>query len=93
MAQIKITYFSMLREVTGRHEEGLEVGNTVRSALQKLFEKYGERLRKIIIKEQDIPHDSVIIALNGKSIKYLKGLDTILNDGDKLTFFFAAGGG
>ena len=83
----------MLREVTGRHEEGLEGGNTVRSALHKLFEKYGERLRKIIIKEQDIPHDSVIIALNGKSIKYLKGLDTILNDGDKLTFFFAAGGG
>jgi MoaD family protein len=93
MVQIKITYFSMFREVTGRHEEDLEAGTTVRSALQKLFEKYGERLRKIMLKEQDVPHNSVIIALNGKSIKFLKGLDTILNEGDKLTFFFAVGGG
>jgi molybdopterin synthase sulfur carrier subunit len=92
MVQIKITYYSMLRELTGKHEEYLEVGNTIHSALQKLFEKYGDKLRNTILKE-DVPHDSVIIALNGKSIKFLEGLDTNLKEGDKLTFFFAAGGG
>jgi len=92
MVQIKITYYSMLRELTGKREEYLEVGNTIHSALQKLFEKYGDKLRKTLLKE-DVPHDSVIIALNGKSIKFLEGLDTNLKEGDKLTFFFAAGGG
>jgi MoaD family protein len=92
MVQIKINYFSMFRELTGKHEEYLEVGNTVQSALQKLFEKYGEKMRKTILKE-GTPHDSVIIALNGKSIKFFEGLDTNLKEGDKLTFFFAAGGG
>ena len=92
MVQVTITYYSMLRELTGKREEYLEVGNTVDSALQKIFEKYGDKLRKTILKD-DVPHDSVIIALNGKSIKFLEGLDTKLKEGDKLTFFFAAGGG
>jgi molybdopterin synthase sulfur carrier subunit len=92
MVQVKITYYSMLRELTGTREEDLEAGNTVESALQKIFEKYGDKLRKTILKD-GVPHDAVIIALNGKSIKFLEGLDTNLREGDKLTFFFAAGGG
>lgn len=83
----------MLRELTEKHEEYLEVGTTVRSALEQLFDKYGDKMRKIIMKEPEVPHESVIIALNGKSIKFLEGLDTNLKEGDKLTFFFAAGGG
>ncbi len=93
MTLIKVVYYSMLKELTGKHYEELEGVTTVGSALQKLFAKYGDKMRNIIIKERDIPHDSVIIALNGKSIKFLEGLDTRLKEGDKLTIFFAAGGG
>jgi MoaD family protein len=94
MVRIKIVYFSLLRELTETPEEYLEVGVTVRSALQTLFNKYGKKMRELILKENDnAPIDSLIINVNGKSIKFLHELDTNLKEGDKLTFFFAAGGG
>ena len=72
MVRIKINYFSILRELTETHEEYLEAGTTVRSALERLFDKYGDKMRKLLMKEPEIPHESAIIALNGKSIKFIR---------------------
>ena len=94
MVQIKVVYFSLLRDLTKKHEEYLDVDiNTVQAALQKLFEIYGNKMRDLLLKEDNSPNDSVIITVNGKSIHLMNGIDTSLKDGDILTFFFAVGGG
>jgi molybdopterin synthase sulfur carrier subunit len=38
-------------------------------------------------------HDSIHVLVNGRSISFLDGLETVVGDGDRLALFPAVGGG
>jgi len=58
-----------------------------------LAEKYGEQIRNKIYDEKGMLRRFVNIYVNGKDIRFLKHLDTQLNDEDHVSIIPAVGGG
>ena len=80
-------------DAVGKRELELEFGGrTVEELFQFLTEKY-PKLRKEIYSENDEITEYVIVFVNDKPISALDGMDTELNNGDKLLFFFPISGG
>lgn len=80
----------------GGQKVELEVpeGSTVRAVLASLVERCGEKLKKKLINPSDgEPYPYLRLVLNGRDIAFLKGLETIVHDGDTLFIIPPAAGG
>ncbi|MGD9030792.1 MAG: MoaD/ThiS family protein [Anaerolineae bacterium] len=89
-----VKVFSTLRPLVGARELDFEVedGDTVRDVLETLIARYpplGER----VLDDDGHVHDSIHVLVNGRSISFLDGLETVVGDGDRLALFPAVGGG
>jgi len=65
---------------------------TIADLLTGLMEKYPQ-LRDEIFLENGTLKDFVNILLNGRNIAFIKGLDSLISDGDRIALFPPAGGG
>jgi molybdopterin synthase sulfur carrier subunit len=84
--------FAIYREIIGeRIEVELPSGSSIRDILDMLCEKY--KLRSRIFTENGKLQSSVNILLNGRDIRYMKGLSTELRDGDEIAIFPPVAGG
>ncbi len=88
---IKVKFPSVFTQITKERKVEVENVGTVRELLNKLFEKYPQ-LKERLIKDGEIT-PFINIFVNGEDIRYLKGLDTELKDGDEVTFIPAISGG
>ena len=88
---IKVKFPSVFTQITMERKVEVENVGTVRELLNKLFEKYPQ-LKERLIKDGEIT-PFINIFVNGEDIRYLKGLDTELKDGDEVTFIPAISGG
>jgi len=88
---IKVKFPSVFTQITKERKVEVENVGTVRELLDKLFEKYPQ-LKERLIKDGEIT-PFINIFVNGEDIRYLKGLDTELKDGDEVTFIPAISGG
>ena len=91
---MKVRVFGTLRRVVEAKEieVSLEPGDTVRSLLFRAIAKYPELGDKLLDHDADL-QNSVHVLLNGRSIRYLEGLDTATQEGDLFALFPAVGGG
>lgn len=85
--RIQISYFGRLRATAGVKSDSydLEPGSSLCSLLKKV-----DAERNIGNRTGDA---TVNLLINGRNIKFLDGMNTILSDGDEVSIFPPTGGG
>jgi molybdopterin synthase sulfur carrier subunit len=85
--------FSFKRELTDE-DWSLEVpaGTDVESAIQRLAERH-PALRPRLLDAEDRPRAHIDALINGSNVRFKGGLQTLLQDGDRLTLLPPIGGG
>lgn len=91
---MKVRVFGTLRTVIGEKEleVSLDQRDTVGALLDRVTATYPE-LKEELGGEGKIPSTGVNVLVNGRSIQFLDGLDTALQDDDRLALFPPLGGG
>ena len=92
--RVKVEFFSDLREIVGEREKILEFDNppTIREVLDLLVKRYGRKIGEKVFDGGKLS-EYYIFLLNGQNIRFLKGLDTALKDGDELAIIPPVAGG
>ncbi len=91
---VRVKFFARFRELAGTEEMEVEAGD-VRSLLRSLTEKrrgLGEALLEESSEGVSL-RKTVKVLVNGREIRWLKGLDTTLREGDVVYLFPPVGGG
>ncbi len=91
---MKVKLFATLRLLVGEREVEVSAGpgDSVRKVLTELVDKY-PALRQEIFQDDGSLQERVHVFLNGRDVRYLDGLDTVVQEGDELRIFPPVGGG
>ena len=91
---MKVRMYGSLRSVIGTKEAEVRIsgGSTVRHVLDQLGAAYPS-LRAKVRHEGEMLPQGVNVLVNGRSARYLNGLDTPVVEGDELALFPPVGGG
>jgi molybdopterin converting factor small subunit len=71
----------------------LEDNATINDVFSKLFEKFGEDIKTVLVKKTGELNDHVVIMLNEKNIRSLDDLNTKIQNMDEITLLPAIAGG
>ncbi|MDX1799019.1 MAG: MoaD/ThiS family protein [Candidatus Lokiarchaeia archaeon] len=95
MPNIKASFLSLLVDIIGKEEINLSIieNSTIKDVLVKLRLSIGKNFENSIFNVKDKLNKYIILGLNGKDIRKFNGLDTIIKDGDELSFLPAIAGG
>jgi molybdopterin synthase sulfur carrier subunit len=95
LIRVEVNYFSNVRALTGEPGSTLELpeGSSVHDMLSIVAARYGDELREYLFTDEDGLHPHVVVILNGRGVGVLEGLDTTLNDGDRVAILPSIGGG
>lgn len=95
MIRIDVSYFSNVRALTGESGSTLELPerSSVRDLLIIVAARYGDELREYLFTDEGELHSHVVVILNGRGVGVLEGLDTALDDGDRVAILPSIGGG
>lgn len=93
-----VKLFSTFREAAGIEQVSIENAKDVRTMLKVLADKFGPEFKARLFGKDSRLRSSVVILVNGHSIKIGQGLDTPLSSGDAVTtdlvaIFETVGGG
>jgi len=91
---MRVRFYATLRDLVGVNATDLPVEGTtdIRHVLDRLMEAYPSLHDKLWDAEGDWS-GFVTVLLNGRSIQWLQGLDTVVADDDALSLFPPVGGG
>ncbi len=95
MIDIRINFLSLLADITKIKELDLSVqkNSTVKEIIKSLILKFGEEFETAILDSPDSLSKYIILGLNGKDIRTLNNLDTIVNHHDEILLLPAIAGG
>ena len=95
MINIKVSFLSLLADVIGKTEIPLviDANSTIKDVLSTLTLKFGSDFENVILSTPDNLSKYVILGLNGKDIRTFDNLNTILKEGDEISFLPAIAGG
>jgi molybdopterin synthase sulfur carrier subunit len=95
MPTVNVIFLSLLTDITQEEELILSIddGSKIRTILEELSSKFGEKFEEMIFKASKELSKYVIITINGKDIRSLNGLDTKLQHDDEISFIPAIAGG
>jgi molybdopterin synthase sulfur carrier subunit len=81
---VKVKFMGALRVIVGQRETttNLPQGSTVKDLLTLLSNSYGEAFRSRVLNPMGNLEHYVLVFLNGKNIKELEGVETILGEGE-----------
>jgi MoaD family protein len=96
--QVRVRFFTTLREITGRREETLKFRDnedtTVNSVLNRLAKRYGKSFVDYVFDQKTGEVKSFLqFLVNGRSTSTSGGLDSKIVDGDVLAIIPPVGGG
>ncbi len=91
--KIKVKFFKLLRELTGKTEDEVQTPRaiTIDELLTQLSKKYGRDFVENLYDKKGKVQEYVQILINGKDIKVLDGLETKLGEGDTVSIFTGIG--
>jgi molybdopterin synthase sulfur carrier subunit len=92
--KVSVKFFAHLRDLTGKKtkvELELDEGATVAHLMDELY--LDPNIKKHLLDERNQLNSDITILRNGREIKFLKGMDTILNSGDEISIFPLVVGG
>jgi MoaD family protein len=92
MGRVKITLFGSLAKVIGEKTVYVDA-LTLEDAINEVSVKYGREFRDRILDESGKLKRFINIYVNGKDIRFLNQLKTILSDNDEVSIIPAVGGG
>ncbi len=93
MTRVRVVFSSALTGVTIGEKEAEVSASSLREALDKLAEKYGDGFKERILDATGKPKRLLNFYVNGKNVRLLKQVDTPLDDGDEVTVLPAVSGG
>ena len=96
MIKIKLHTILGLKDIIGRGEIEVSMAqrSTVGALLSWMAKTYGDELSSRLFKPGTVnllPH--IRLMVNGQSIRFLDGLETMLDDGDEVLLFPPVAGG
>ncbi|WXG44409.1 MAG: MoaD/ThiS family protein [Promethearchaeati archaeon SRVP18_Atabeyarchaeia-1] len=93
--EVTIRYFTLLRNITGRHEEKLSVeeDSTIEDVLSALSREYGKEFENYVLSGRDRRGLRVLFFLDSQNIEELDGLKTKLRAGGVLAMMPPVAGG
>jgi molybdopterin synthase sulfur carrier subunit len=96
--RVSVRFFTILREVTRKKEEALELPEgenvTIAAVLEKLSDRYGRKFSEYVYEKKTREVKGFLqFLVNGRSMASFKGLETVLVDGDVLAIIPPVGGG
>jgi sulfur-carrier protein len=94
--KIKVYTIMELKKICGQREFELSVprGSTVKDLLSLMINKWGDPLASHLYKPgTDSVLSHIRLMVNGRSIEFLKGMETILQDGDEFQMLPLVAGG
>ena len=91
---MKVKVFATLRMLVNAKEIDVPggPGDTIGQVLHRLVEHYPQ-LRSEIFTEDGRLQDRVHVFLNGRDVRYLQGLETVIEQEDEIRIFPPVGGG
>jgi sulfur-carrier protein len=91
--KVTVKAFAGLRDVLGKEREvEIQPGESVRELLSALAGAFSG-LHDLMFERNGHVKPQNMVLINGRNIVFLQGLDTVLEAGDVLDLFPAAGGG
>jgi len=95
MIDVKINFLSLLADITKIKELNLSVHDnaTIKEILERLISKFGKDFKRTILNSPDSLNRYIILGLNGKDIRTLENLETIVNHNDEILLLPAIAGG
>jgi molybdopterin synthase sulfur carrier subunit len=94
--KVKVKFFALVRELTGRREEIVDLDDhaTVKTLLDKLVEEYGAKLSDYLFEPaSEKPRGYLQFLIDGRNIALMQGLDTALKEGSSFAILPPVGGG
>ncbi|MHA1191850.1 MAG: MoaD/ThiS family protein [Promethearchaeota archaeon] len=95
MIDVKINFLSLLADITKIKELNITVqdNSTIKEILEILVSKFGKEFERKILDSPDSLSKYIILGLNGKDIRTLENLNTIVNHHDEILLLPAIAGG
>jgi len=93
--KVNLKFVGSFRNLTNKSKVTLELeeGARLKEVIGRIVEKFPKIERALIDPELGDPRPNTLIIVNGREISILKGLDTILKDGDEVVFIPVSHGG
>ncbi len=91
----KVFFLSLLADIIKQKQITISVSDniTVKDLLESIKYKFGEALKDTIFNPMGDLNKYIIILLNGKDIRLMNGLNTIINNNDEISLLPAIAGG
>ncbi len=88
-----VKYFATIRTYAGETERRLDDAPAdLRELLTALAERYGISFRRAVFSGDELGA-AILILVNGRNVRYLRGLDTPLTMDDEVSIFPMVAGG
>ena len=92
MGKVTLRLLATLATAIGRKELETEA-SSLKAALDFLIAEYGDKFKTKVFDTTGNPRKQIKIYVNGKDIRFLNKLGTLLNDGDEVLILPAVTGG
>lgn len=89
---IEVVFFANLREIVGKKKIHASA-NSIGELLENILKEHEELEEEIFKSETRELKDFITILVNGERIELLDGMETKLNDGDRIVILPPAAGG
>ena len=95
MIDVKINFLSLLADITKIKELNISVqdNSTIKEILESLSSKFGKDFERKILDSPNSLSKYIILGLNGKDVRTLENLNTIVNHQDEILLLPAIAGG
>ncbi|MFB6470957.1 MAG: MoaD/ThiS family protein [Vulcanisaeta sp. AZ3] len=93
--KVQVKFLASLYDVTKvlKAEVNVPENATVKDLIQIIDKAISPNFSRVILDDNGKLRDQYVVLINGRSIDFLKGLDTKLSSEDEVTFLPPAGGG
>jgi len=93
LAKVKVVFPSVITSVTKNEKEVEVSASTLCEVVDKLVVKYGDAFREKIFDPSGKLKRLLNFYVNGKNVRFLKQLDTPVNDDDEILILPTVSGG
>jgi MoaD family protein len=92
---ITVKFIGALRSISGKSKVSIKAKDSVplSEVIKQVIEEQPKIKRALIDPELEDPRPNTLILVNGKEISVLKGLDTIVEDGNEIVLVPVVHGG